>query len=220
MPIAPIAPYPLPREHELPADRVGWTPDPARAVLLVHDMQRYFVRAFAPDAEPLAPAIANIARLLAVARELDVPVLYSAQPGDQTPEDRRLLRDFWGDGPAATHDDIAIIDALAPRDGEEVLTKWRYSAFQRTDLRERVAALGRDQLLITGIYTHIGCLMTAAEAFMLDLQAFLVADATADFSREEHLMALRWASGRCARTVTAGQAVAQLRAAPVGAARG
>ena len=91
------------------------------------------------------------------------------------------------------------------------MTKWRYSAFQRTNLRERLQAMGRDQLVITGIYTHIGCLTTAVEAFMQDVQPFLVADATADFSRAEHVAALHWAAGRCARVVTAHDVGAQLR---------
>jgi bifunctional isochorismate lyase/aryl carrier protein len=213
MPIPLIAPYPTPGEADLAGDRVAWQADPRRAVLLVHDMQRYFVRAYTPGAAPLADVVPRIQRLVALARDLDVPVLFSAQPGDQAVEDRRLLTDFWGGGLSSAPEDTAIIDELAPQPGETVLTKWRYSAFQRTDLRAQLADLGRDQLLITGIYAHIGCLMTAAEAFMQDVEPFLVADATADFTREEHLMALRWAAGRCARTVTTAQVARQLTAA-------
>ena len=36
---------------------------------------------------------------------------------------------------------------------------------------------------------------------MLDMQAFLVGDALADFSLEEHEMALKYATGRCAKVV-------------------
>ncbi len=44
--------------------------------------------------------------------------------------------------------------------------------------------------------------MTACDAWMRDIQAFAVADAVADFSADEHAMALRWAAGRCAVVTT------------------
>lgn len=89
-----------------------------------------------------------------------------------------------------------------PRDGDTLLTKWKYSAFVRTDLLERLREQGRDQLVVTGVYAHIGVLMTARYAWMRDVQAFVVADAVADFSEREHRMALEWAAGRCAVVTT------------------
>ncbi len=59
---------------------------------------------------------------------------------------------------------------------------------------------------------HIGCLLTAAEAFMLDMQAFLVGDALADFSQEEHEMALKYATGRCAKVVDTTTVLDELKA--------
>ena len=43
-----IAPYTLPVDEDLPAGRVTWQIETDRAALLMHDMQNYFVRAFAP----------------------------------------------------------------------------------------------------------------------------------------------------------------------------
>ena len=205
MALPKIAPYSY-REHEH-QNRVNWRVDPARAALLVHDMQRYFVRAFEVerDGQPLPDAqiniaIANIRRLLDAAHAANIPVYYTAQPPRQNPADRRLLTDFWGDG-LQDDENARILDELAPTEADTVLTKWRYSAFVRSPLEEQLKDLGRDQLIIGGIYAHIGCLTTALEAFMRDIQPFMVADALADFTAEEHRMACEYASGRCARVL-------------------
>ena len=205
MALPKIAPYSYrEQEHQ---NRVNWRVDPARAALLVHDMQRYFVRAFEleRDGQPLPDAqiniaIANIRRLLDAAHAANIPVYYTAQPPRQNPADRRLLTDFWGDG-LQDDENAQILDELAPTEADTVLTKWRYSAFVRSPLEEQLKDLGRDQLIIGGIYAHIGCLTTALEAFMRDIQPFMVADAFADFTEKEHRMACEYASGRCARVL-------------------
>ena len=176
-------------------------------------MQRYFVRAFEleRDGQPLPDAqiniaIANIRRLLDAAHAANIPVYYTAQPPRQHPADRRLLTDFWGDG-LQDDENARILDELVPTEADTVLTKWRYSAFVRSPLEEQLKDLGRDQLIIGGIYAHIGCLTTALEAFMRDIQPFMVADALADFTEEEHRMACEYASGRCARVLNTAEAL-------------
>lgn len=65
------------------------------------------------------------------------------------------------------------------------------------ELVENIAALRAlaTALEIPIFFTaHLGVLLTAADAFMNDIQPFVVADAVADFSAEEHEMALRWAA--------------------------
>ena len=216
MALPKIAPYSYrEQEHQ---NRVNWRVDPARAALLVHDMQRYFVRAFElerdgqhlPDAQ-INIAIANIRRLLDAAHAANIPVYYTAQPPRQNPADRRLLTDFWGDG-LQDDENARILDELAPTEADTVLTKWRYSAFVRSPLEEQLKDLGRDQLIIGGIYAHIGCLTTALEAFMRDIQPFMVADALADFTVEEHRMACEYASGRCARVLNTAEVLEHINA--------
>lgn len=215
MALPTIAPYPLPTGDDLPDNKAAWAVDPARAVLLVHDMQRYFLSPYEPDREPISGALRNIAALRDACRDAGAPVFYTAKPGDMTPRQRGLERDFWGAGMKAVAEHTDIAPALAP-DGEDVLlTKWRYSAFAQTDLAERMEALGRDQIIVTGVYAHIGCQLTAADAFMRDIQPFLVADAVADFSAEHHHSALRYAAGRCACVLVADHALAALRGTPV-----
>ena len=45
MSIPTILPYPMPKKRDLPQNRVSWEVNPKRAVLLVHDMQQYFLNA-------------------------------------------------------------------------------------------------------------------------------------------------------------------------------
>ena len=216
MALPKIAPYSYrEQEHQ---NRVNWRVDPVRAALLVHDMQGYFVRAFEleRDGQPLPDAqiniaIANIRRLLDAAHAANIPVYYTAQPPRQNPADRRLLTDFWGDG-LQDDESAQILDELAPTESDTVLTKWRYSAFVRSPLEEQLKDLGRDQLIIGGIYAHIGCLTTALEAFMRDIQPFMVADALADFTAEEHRMACEYASGRCARVLNTAEVLENINA--------
>lgn len=203
MALPSIAPYAMPAGPELPGNRVDWTVDPARAVLLVHDLQNYFLSAFAPDTMPLTGLLTRTARLTDEARRRGVPVVYTAQPGGQSPALRGLQLDFWGTGLPDEAHAAAIASAVAPQDGDTVLTKWKYSAFARTDLADLLADHGRDQLIITGVYAHLGVNMTACDAWMRDIQAFVVADAVADFGAREHLDALRWAARSCAFVTTA-----------------
>ncbi|MEV7595973.1 isochorismatase family protein [Kitasatospora sp. NPDC089797] len=198
MALPAIAPYGLPGPGDLPARKVPWHVDPARAAVLVHDLQNYFLGAFPAEGPPLAPALANTARILTHARGLGMPVIYSHQRGGQSAAERGLQLDFWGPGlpddPAAQ----GVPEVVAPAGSDTMLLKWKYSAFARTELAAILEAAGRDQLVIVGVYAHIGVLMTAADAWSRDIQAFVVGDAVADFSAEKHREALRWAAEKCA----------------------
>lgn len=205
-----IASYELPRADEIPAARAPWKVETERAALLIHDMQNYFVGAFERGSSPIAPAAANIARLAAHCREKGIPVFYTAQNGNQDRRDRGLQADLWGPGMSDRQEHQSIIDELTPAPTDFVLVKHRYSAFQRSNLETLMRARKRDQLIVTGIYAHIGCMMTAGEAFQLDIEPFFAADALADFSREKHDLALDWVAGRCGVPMTTAQLIAAL----------
>lgn len=199
MAIPKISSYAMPTQAG--DSRVNWQANAGRAVLLVHDMQDYFLDFYDRDSAPIPALIGNTRRLIDRMHELDIPVIYTAQLPEQTLGERGLLQDMWGPGLTAQPQRKSIVAALAPQPQDIVLDKWRYSAFQKSNLLEIMRNQSRDQLIICGIYAHIGCMMTAGEAFMNDIQTFVVADALADFSAQEHEMALRYVAQRCGQTV-------------------
>ncbi|MFD8462312.1 isochorismatase family protein [Streptomyces antimycoticus] len=217
--IPEIRPYPLPAADDLPRNRADWTVDADRALLLIHDMQRYFL-GFLPDGEPPRRHLEDqVTAVRRTAARAGVPVVYTAQPGDMTEEQRGLLKDFWGPGMTAAPEHRSIPERFGPVAEDCVLTKWRPSAFFRTGLLELLRESGRDQLVLCGIYAHVGVLQTAIEAMANDVQAFMVADAMADFSADEHRMALEYAAARCAVVVPAKTVLSAFAATPAGAQR-
>ena len=202
--------YDLPTEAEIPASRAPWTLEPGRAALLVHDMQRYFLRPYDLAAAPIPDLIGHIAALTDAARRAGVPVFYTAQTGQQDRRDRGLQADIWGPGMSRSPEHQDIVAELTPGPDDFVLVKHRYSAFQRSNLATLMRARGRDQLIVCGVYAHIGCQLTAAEAFQRDIEPFFVADALGDFSRDKHRAAVAWAAATCAVALSTRQVLETL----------
>ncbi|MBM6549491.1 isochorismatase family protein [Marinomonas ostreistagni] len=196
MSIPRIASYPMPSPEQFPKNKVNWAFQPDRAVFLIHDMQAYFLRYYDQESELIQTLKRNLVAIKAFCQAHNIPVIYTAQPNDQAPEDRALLNDMWGNGVNDFPELQPVIPELAPTEADTVLVKWRYSAFHRSNLQELMQSWGRDQLLIGGVYAHIGCMVTATDAFMRDIQAFMVGDALADFSEAEHIQALVYTAGR------------------------
>ncbi len=201
MAIPKLTGYALPAATEIPQNKVSWAFEPERAALLIHDMQDYFINFWGENCPMMAQVVANIAALREFCKQHNIPVYYTAQPKEQSDEDRALLNDMWGPGLTRKPEEQQVVAALAPDEEDTVLVKWRYSAFHRSPLEQMLKESGRNQLLITGVYAHIGCMTTATDAFMRDIKPFMVADALADFSRDEHLMALNYVAGRSGRVV-------------------
>jgi nicotinamidase-related amidase len=133
------------------------------AALLVIDIQDVLM--------PKDPAVsetflANARKLIQCARGLEIPVIVTEQnPG-------RL---------GGTNADIA--NAL----GDFVpLGKMAFSCFADAAFREALGALGRSQLLIIGMETHICVLQTALQAVEAGYQPFVARDAVTSMLRAEY----------------------------------
>jgi maleamate amidohydrolase len=135
-------------------------------------------------------AVPNVARLVAGARERDVPIVFTRphRPSERRPVGR------WGDtnarhreGPEDAYDLVAEIDARAT---DLVLEKEAPSAFFGTSLRTWLTAVDCDGVVICGGTTS-GCVRaTAVDAFSHGLRTTVVADACFDRVTVSHDIAL------------------------------
>jgi bifunctional isochorismate lyase/aryl carrier protein len=188
---------------------LAWRVEPESAALLVHDMQNYFVNVYESSLF-VDKLVRNIDAIRQRCHALGIPVFYTAQPGKQPKSTRGLLLDLWGPG-MPEGEPQAIVPSLSPAAGrDEVLVKHRYSAFAKSDLLDRLRARGRNQLLICGVYAHIGCQVTATDAFMADIKPFFVSDALGDFSRDHHKRALHYVAHCSGRVLSTAQTLSEL----------
>jgi ureidoacrylate peracid hydrolase len=78
--------------------------------------------------------------------------------------------------------------ALEVRPEDEIIKKYRYSAFLpgMSDLPERLRARGFDTVLITGTVTNVCCESSARDAMMTNFRTIMVSDGNAAMSQAEH----------------------------------
>lgn len=205
--------------HAAPAirNKVNWAIEPDRCALLLHDLQPHYLNPL-PEAERRR-VVGNAALLAEDCRARGIPVFASLVPIPGERCERGLMAEMWGRGPSAEAGGLDEALGLEP-DSLRVVTKRGYSAFYGNDFEVLLRRLGRDSLLIAGIYTSVGCHASAMDAFMRDIRVFLVSDAAADLTEADHRAGLESAARTCARVVDTGTARAALsrrrggRAAP------
>jgi biuret amidohydrolase len=143
-------------------------------------------------ADHAADAVANIVRLLALARSVRIPVIFTQEVH------RRELVDFGRelDGAEPVHCvegtlGVQLLPETQPRDGEWVIQKRRYSAFFATDLELLLRSLHVDMLVVCGFLTDVCVHYTCVDAHQRDYHLLLAGDATAGSSASAAEAALR-----------------------------
>jgi nicotinamidase-related amidase len=136
--------------------------------LIVIDVQESFRQDRLWDAISDPGIAGKVGRLVEAARaqgDLVVWVLH-AEAGSGTVFD-----------PASGH--VRLIDGLAARDGEPVITKTSHNAFTTTNLQQVLTAHGVTEVLVCGIRTEQCCETTARVASDFGYGVTFVTDATA-----------------------------------------
>ena len=155
--------------------------------VLVIDMIKDFVTGKFEN-ERAQAIVPNIKRLLEAARSSDKPVVYihdSHPPGDHE-------FDIWGQHAVSGSEGSEFISELEPKEGEPVLEKKKYSAFYETDLDSVLKDLRVDEVVLTGVLTHICVQHTAADAFFRGYDVTVPRGCVEDLSDEENQRSLEF----------------------------
>jgi nicotinamidase-related amidase len=138
-------------------------------------------------------AVGHIRRLLDVARQRGIPVMYS-KSGMKRGEERfdsfarkRTAADVTRGVPSL---EVEVVSEIAPKPGEVVIEKRYASAFFGTPLMSFLSAMAADTMLIVG-FTTSGCVRaTCVDAFSYNLNVGVVADGCADRFHVSHKASL------------------------------
>jgi nicotinamidase-related amidase len=143
------------------------------------------------DGEDLARSFADVAprlaEALASARASATPVIYVNDARGHWDGDRRALvaRALAGRAPDA-------VAAVAPEDGDRVLYKPRYSAFDSTALALVLEELAVDRIVLAGTATEMCVAQTAIQAREHGLAVSVLRDACADIDPDDADIALAY----------------------------
>jgi nicotinamidase-related amidase len=161
--------------------------DPRKTAMIVVDMQNDFV---APGAAMETPAarqiVPKLAEALRICREAGIKVVYTAHVHRRDGCDMGLFDDLHP--PIANRNalvdgtpGVEIYAELAPKAGEHVVKKHRYSGFFGTDLDIILREWGVDTVLISGTTTENCCHATARDAMFRNYRVVFLSDATATY---------------------------------------
>ena len=157
-----------------------------KAAVLVIDMLNDFVKG-ALRVEKAKDIVPRLKELLAWAREKGVPVIYVNDAHIRGVDAELKL---WGQHAIKGTWGAQGVEELAPKPGDFVVEKRRYSAFFGTDLDLLLRELGVDTLILTGLVTNVCVQHTAADAFFRGYKLIIVSDCCEALTEEDHLRAL------------------------------
>jgi nicotinamidase-related amidase len=186
---------------------------PRRTALLIVDMQVDFASPEGAlgqagvDLSTVPAALAAAERLAEGARAAGIPVIFVALQTSEKTDSPAWAERAWrmgedrADGLCRHGEPGADFMGPLPEPGERVIAKTRYSAFFDTDLHATLMAMKVDTVVVCGLTTECCVDCTVRDAFQLDYQVFVAADACAAYEPDLHAGALKALALNCAIVV-------------------
>ncbi|SVD24277.1 uncharacterized protein METZ01_LOCUS377131 [marine metagenome] len=175
---------------------------PSATALVIIDMQNAFVAEGGiievPASRDIVPTINRMAE---ECRTLGIPVIWIRSHHPKGGSDWRHFFDHFvlperrEAAAAALSDDAPpsrFYPAMDIHEQDYIVIKNRYSCLipGSSSLERLLRSLGRDTLMLAGTKTNICVESTARDAMMLDFRVFVLSDATAALTSEEHQASL------------------------------
>jgi ureidoacrylate peracid hydrolase len=183
---------------------------PSRSAVLVVDVQPVFVDE--PD-PPMTDALRSLSRFLDAARDARVLRVFIRLVRAEIPDKRWVT--LWEEQCGADFVDLIAPDSPAaaflagyePQAGDVEVRKDQYSAFQGTQLADRLRGAGVETVLVTGFSTDVCVSSTARDAFQLSFDTITVSDCCAAAEPSAHEAALETLGRRFGRVYTSGEII-------------
>jgi nicotinamidase-related amidase len=155
------------------------TLDPNSALIVV-DLQKGIIDS--PFVHRLSEVVERTCALIAAFRKRRLPVVLVTVAGrapgrtEQPPRQPGSYPEGWTN----------LLPELDPQPDDILVTKRTWGAFARTDLEERLKALGITQVVVAGVATGTGVEATARQAYEQGFNVTLAIDAMTDARPEAH----------------------------------
>ena len=163
--------------------------DLARSALLILDMQDFFLdvdsHAYIPSAQDILPRLGVLRERYA---NLGLPLVWTRHLNTDT--DSANMSRWWRDIINKEHPLSEITSSLDTSYGEYI-EKTQYDAFYKTDLEAYLRECDVEQVVISGVMTHLCCETTARSAFVRGFEVFFLIDGTAAYNEDYHRATLR-----------------------------
>jgi len=153
------------------------------SALLVIDMQKFFSEtssnAFIPSFEAITPVISS---LIEKFKGKSLPVIFTKHVN--THDNASLMGKWW----RSFLEDGEYTSIVADFDTEmhTVMEKSQYDAFYESELEGILKKFGVENLVVTGVMTHLCCETTARSAFVRGFKTFFTVDGTATYNEGFH----------------------------------
>ena len=155
---------------------------PQKVALLILDMQKFFhdnkSHAFIPSAKAIIKPIISLANLFIIN---NLPIITTKHIN--TKENAKQMDNLWRDILTEGSEFSQLITEFdIPQ--AELIIKPQYDAFYNTNLNRILKKNKVEQVIITGVMTHLCCETTSRSAFVRGYNVFFPIDGTATYNEE------------------------------------